>query len=127
MAAATEYLLANAEFKNTEKHAQSFAKLITNANFRSIFTWRKEEISNKRENFDYDFLQSFPEELRTFICRERARHVRYFAVEFATCAPRKKPIKYDGVKWMQKFRRMFTASTTEAHNKANYVSSCLGH
>ena len=122
MAAATEYLLANADFKNTEKHAQSFSKLITNANFRSIFTWCKEEMLNRRKGMVYGAITSLPEEMKVWIGEERARHIRHFQVEVATLAEKAIPSQYDGTEWMARFRKTFTESSSELYNKVLWAS-----
>ena len=122
MAAATEYLLANSDFKNSEKHAQQFCKLLTNSNFRSIFTWCKEEILNRRKDMVYGGITSLPEEMKVWIGEERGRHIRHFQVEVATLDDRAIPVAYDPVVWMARFRKMFTESSSELYNKTLWVS-----
>ena len=117
MAAVSEYLFGNVDFSSVNKHAVSFSKLLFNANFRSIHCWRKEEITNKREDMDYDVIRSLPEEVRTWICRERAKHIRHFALEVCTDEPREKPVKYNATIWMDKFRKMFTTARGELYKK----------
>ena len=109
MAAAAELLLTDCDFTNYSKHAQSFCKIITNANFRSLYIWSKKDILNKKDA-NYDGLLNLPQEAKTWIAQERAKHIRYFAVQVATEEPRTPAPRYDGVKWMQRFRKMFTDS-----------------
>ena len=121
MAAVSEYLLANAGFKTCKKHSASFCKLLFNANFRSIYTWDKDDITNPRENFNYDAIINLPLEIQTWIRQERVKHARYFAVEWATCSKKKKAVAYDPVVWMARFRHMFTESTSHLHKKQIWV------
>ena len=121
MAAVSEYLMANCDFSSTQKHAASFIRLLFNANFRSIHCWCKEDISNFREGMNYECIISLPEEVKTWICQERVKHVRYFAAEFATNQPKSKVVKYKAKDWMDRVRRMFTQSTGELHKKQIWV------
>ena len=122
MAAASEYLLANSVFHDTEKHAQTFARLITNANYRSIHTWRMEELLNRRKDMDYGAISSLPTELRVWIGEERARHIRHFQVEIATLEERAIPVVYNGGVWMTRFRKMFTQASSKLFSKQLWVS-----
>ena len=122
MAAASEYLLANCDFKSTEKHAKSFARLITNADYRSIHTWRLEDILNKRKDMVYGAITSLDEEFRVWVGEERGRHIRHFQVEVATLDERAIPVTYDPQDWMLHFRKMFTAASMELHNKTLWAS-----
>ena len=117
MAAASELLLMNCDFSSTTKHVMSFCRSLFNANLRSIFVWKKEDISNRREDMNYAIVHSLPTEVRTWIGQERAWHIRFFAVEVATCEPREKAVKYNGPEWMSRFRKMFTSSSGELHAK----------
>jgi len=122
MAAVSEVLLMNCDFSSTTKHAISFCKILFNANYRSLIVWKKEDISNRKENFTYEVITSLPAEVRTWIGQERARHIRFFGLEVATCEPREKSVKYDPVAWISRFRKMFTNSGSELHAKTIQVS-----
>ena len=117
MAAVSEVLLMNCDFTSTTKHAISFCRNLFNANFRSIYVWKKEDISNRKDNMTYEVVQSLPAEVRTWIGQDRARHIRFFGAEVATCETREKAVKYDPVAWITRFRKMFTASSSELHAK----------
>ena len=75
MAAVSEVLLMNCDFTSMTKHAISFCRNLFNANFRSIYVWKKEDISNRKDNMTYEVVQSLPAEVRTWIGQERATSV----------------------------------------------------
>ena len=131
MAAVSEYLLMNCEFVNTVKHAGSFMRLLTTATWRSLYTWDKIKNTNKRRRtkgkrqFQNKLIKSVPAALKTFICQERAKHVRYFAINVATEEHRDKIVKYNPIQWMGKVRKMFTLATGEASNKHLVVSNWI--
>ena len=120
MAAAAELLLTDCDFSDNAKHAQSFCKAICNANFRCLFVWAKEDIKNKKDS-NYDGLLDVPQEAKTWIAQERAKHIRYFSVQVATEEPRHPAARYDGIKWMKRFRKCFTDSAGELFKKTLMV------
>ena len=117
MAAASELLLTDCDFSSVSKHAQSFCKIITNANFRSLFVWCKKEILNKKDA-NYDGLLNLDQEAKTWIAQERAKHIRYFAVQVATDEPRSTIVRYEGKDWMIRFRKMLTESAGQLWKKS---------
>ena len=118
MAALSEYLLMNSDFTDNLKHAQSFVKLLFNANFRSLYCWDKKDITNRRKRFNYRLINSLPESVKSFIGQERAKHIRYLAVNVATGDPKDKVVLYDPEKWIGKVRKMFTLASGELHSKS---------
>ena len=121
MAAVSEVLLLNCDFRSVTQHAASFCRLLFTANFRSLYTWDKVANKNKREDTDNDGLMTLHKELRMFIAQERAKHIRHFAVEVATNDIREKPVRYDPVVWMDKFRKLFTNARMELFKKTVQV------
>ena len=53
--------ISNCNFKSTNKHATSFARLMFISNFRALHCWRLEDITNKRKGFHYGAMFSLPE------------------------------------------------------------------
>ena len=73
MAAISVFISDNVSYANTVKHAESFMSILSNANFRSLFLWIKEETKNRREGMDYTVIESVPIEMRVYIEDERRR------------------------------------------------------
>ena len=118
LAALSEYLLMNCNFTSSTKHADSMIRLLTTCEWRAVHTWNRADNSNKRtKHFQNKLVENVPSALKTFICQERAKHIRYFAIHAATEEQKEKVVKYDPVKWMAKVRKMFTVSTGTLHEK----------
>ena len=117
MAAVSETLLLNADFRSVTQHCTSFVRLLTTANFRCLYTWDKENMKNKSPDTNYGGLMTLPKELRMFVAQERAKHIRHFALEVATDEPRDKPVRYNATIWMDRFRKMFTLARGELLKK----------
>ena len=118
LAALSEYLLMNVDFSSTTKHAGSMIRLLTTCEWRATKTWNKADNTNKRtKHFQNKLIENVPSALKTFIQQERAKHIRYFAINAATEEPKAKVVKYDPSKWLGKVRKMFTLSTGTLHEK----------
>lgn len=55
------------DYDSTTKHAISFTRILFNNNFRSLYVWRKSEITNRRPDMNYDLIYSLPAEVRTWV------------------------------------------------------------
>ena len=126
LAALSEYLLMNCEFTSTTKHAGSMIRLLTTNQWRSLHTWNKADNTNKRtKHFQNRLIDNVPTALKTFICQERAKHIRYFAINAATEEKKDKVVKYDPIKWLKKVRKLFTLSTGALHKQHILVRTRL--
>ena len=126
LAALSEYLLMNCDFSSTTKHAGSMIRLLTTSDWRCLHTWNKADNTNKRaKGFQNKLIENVPTALKTFICQERAKHIRYFAINAATEESKSKVVKYDPSKWLKKVRKMFTLSTGALHKQHILVRTRL--
>ena len=64
-------------------------------------------------------IRSLPLEVRTWICDERESHIPYFKLR------NQKKVVYDPVKWMRRFRKLFTEATKELADKTKLVRAIL--
>ena len=73
MAALAIHLETAANYESTIRHADSTLRLLTNANFRSLFLWDKTEQKNKREKMSYTVIESVPMVFKVYIMDQMTR------------------------------------------------------
>ena len=67
MVMCSHYLDMVCTFDYVTSHAISFEKALFDNEFRSLHTWRKADISNRRPDMCYDVIYSLPAEVRTLV------------------------------------------------------------
>jgi hypothetical protein len=126
MAAVSIYLEQRANYENTNKHADSVLRLLTNASFRSLFLWIKEEQKNKRTLMDYSVIESVPLEFRMFLLDQMSRLGDIFDVKRLEKPKNERPAKFHQHDWLAKVRSMFGLANGHAYLKQVMVDK-LGH
>ena len=117
MAAVSIYLEQRANYENTNKHADSVLRLLTNASFRSLFLWIKEEQKNKRTLMDYSVIESVPLEFRMFLLDQMSRLGDIFDVKRLEKPKKERPAKFNQHDWLAKIRSMFGLANGHAYLK----------
>ena len=117
MAATAIYLEAKANYENTTKHADSVLRLLTNASFRSLFLWIKEEQKNRRTHMDYTVIESVPKEFRMFLLDNMSRLGAIYDVKRFEKTKKERPPKFNNHDWLGKIRSMFGLANGHAYLK----------
>jgi hypothetical protein len=123
MAATAIYLETHASYESTTRHADSIIHLLTNANFRSLFLWVKEEIKNKRDNMDYEVIESVPSEFRIYLLDQMTRLGEIFNIRRLEAPANRRPKEFSMPQWLAKIRSMFGVSNGHAYLKQAMVDS----
>jgi hypothetical protein len=121
MAALSIHLEEHANYDSTLKHAESVMRLLTNANFRSLFMWLKEEQKNKRDNMDYDVIESVPVQLRVYIMDQTDRLGEIYNIRRMEISARNRPEPFNKDRWLGKVRSTFGVSNGHAYLKQAMV------
>jgi hypothetical protein len=126
MAATSIYLETRANYESTTGHALSILHMLTNANFRSLFLWVKEEMKNKRVNMDYEVIESVPTEFRMFLLDQMHRLGEIYNMKRMQIPETKRPEEFSPNQWIAKIRSMFGVSNGHAFMKQALVDSLGG-
>ena len=121
MTALSVHLENHANYESSIKHADSVMRLLTNASFRSLFLWKKEDVKNKRENMNYEVIESVPTELRMYILEQMATLEHIYERRRRSIPEPNRPPSFDQSQWIGKVRSMFGISNGHAYLKQAMV------
>ena len=122
MAATAVYLEQKANYENPTKHADSVLRLLTNASFRSLFMWIKEDQRNKRNHMDYTVIESLPVQFRMFLLDNMSRLGEVYDLKRLEKPKKERPPKFNNHDWLGKIRSMFGLANGHAYLKQVMVS-----
>jgi len=116
LTAVHSHLMSFCDFTSTTKHAATFCKLLFNDNFRSIYTYDKKSMTNKRVGMTYDCLLELPTFFKSWMLEERRKHEPWFKRAQPGFEPYP-PSTFDPKAWKNRFRAIFTETTTDLWKK----------
>ena len=117
MAALAIHIENNASYESSIKNADTMMKILTNASFRSLFLWNKDEHKNKREEMDYEPIQSLPMEFRMFILDQMTRQEEIYKIKRRSAPKGSVPAPFSQQAWLAKVRSLFGIANGHAYLK----------